>query len=369
MNSNYTHRISDAAQFGRVAVVMGGSSAEREVSLDSGRNVLAALQARGIDAHPIDGIPALLDALRAGHFARVFNILHGQNGGGEDGVLQGALESLKVPYTGSGVLGSALSMDKTRSKRVWQSLGLSTPTFAALPRGADVNAAARKVGFPLIVKPACEGSSVGVTRVFAEKDLAAAVELAAKYPGDLLMETLIEGDELTVAILGRQVLPSIHIVPKGAFYDYNAKYVADDTQYICPGAHGAAADELATLSLAAFDALDCSGWGRVDVMRDRHGRNWLLEVNTAPGMTSHSLVPKAAAVAGIDYQELCWRVLETSFEPERGAGSGERGTPRSALATDPASNGFIVSLTAGSPHTPSSLFPAPRSPGSEGGAQ
>ncbi|WP_254424555.1 D-alanine--D-alanine ligase [Rhodanobacter sp. C05] len=315
-NKISVNRISDPAQFGRVAVVMGGSSAEREVSLDSGRNVLEALLARGVDAHAIDGIPALLDALRAGHFTRVFNILHGQHGGGEDGVLQGALESLHVPYTGSGVLGSALSMDKTRSKRVWQSLGVSTPKFVALPRGADVHAAARQVGFPLIVKPACEGSSVGVTRVFAEKDLDEAVKLAAQYPGDLLMETLIEGDELTVAILGRQVLPSIHIVPKGAFYDYNAKYVAEDTQYICPGLEGVAGEELRALSLAAFDALGCSGWGRVDVMRDRSGRNWLLEVNTAPGMTSHSLVPKAAKVAGIDYQELCWRVLETSLRED-----------------------------------------------------
>ncbi len=309
-------KIQDPAQFGRVAVVMGGSSAEREVSLDSGRNVLAALKARGVDAHAIDGIPALLDALRAGHFARVFNILHGQHGGGEDGVLQGALESLNVPHTGSGVLGSALSMDKTRSKRVWQSLGLPTPKFVALPRGADVHAAAKQIGFPLIVKPACEGSSVGITRVFEEKDLDAAVALAEKYPGDLLMETLIEGDELTVGILGRQVLPSIHIVPKGAFYDYNAKYIAEDTRYICPGLEGEAEAALRALSLEAFDALGCYGWGRVDVMRDRLGRNWLLEVNTAPGMTSHSLVPKAAAVAGIDYQTLCWRVLETSFRED-----------------------------------------------------
>ncbi len=306
-------KVTNPAQFGRVAVVMGGSSAEREVSLDSGRNVLAALKARGVDAHAVDGIPALLEALRGGGFARVFNILHGQHGGGEDGVLQGALEALGVPYTGSGVLGSALSMDKTRSKRVWQSLGLSTPKFVALPRGADVHAAAKQVGFPLIVKPACEGSSVGVTRVFEEAQLDQAVELAAKYPGDLLMETLIEGDELTVAVLGRQVLPSIHIVPKGAFYDYNAKYIAEDTQYLCPGLEGDAEAQLRTLALAAFDALGCAGWGRVDVMRDRAGRNWLLEVNTAPGMTSHSLVPKAAKAAGIDYQELCWRVLETSF--------------------------------------------------------
>jgi len=243
----------------------------------------------------------------------VFNILHGQHGGGEDGVLQGALDSLHIPYTGSGVLGSALSMDKTRSKRVWQSLGLPTPKFVALPRGADVHAAAKQIGFPLIVKPACEGSSVGVTRVFEESQLDQAVELAAKYPGDLLMETLIEGDELTVSILGREVLPSIHIVPKGAFYDYNAKYIAEDTLYLCPGLEGDAEAELRTLSLQAFDALGCAGWGRVDVMRDRAGRNWLLEVNTAPGMTSHSLVPKAAKAAGIDYQELCWRVLETSF--------------------------------------------------------
>jgi len=310
------NKIADPAQFGRVAVVMGGSSAEREVSLDSGRNVLAALSSRGVDAHAIDGIPALLDALRAGHFARVFNILHGQHGGGEDGVLQGALESLNVPYTGSGVLGSALSMDKVRSKRVWQSLGLPTPTFVALPRGADaqaVHAAASQIGLPLIVKPACEGSSVGITRVFAEADLENAVALAARYPGDLLMETLIEGDELTVGILGRQVLPSIHIVPKGAFYDYNAKYVAEDTQYLCPGLEGEVENELRALALRAFDALGCAGWGRVDVMRDRAGHNWLLEVNTAPGMTSHSLVPKAARAAGIDYDEVCWRVLETSF--------------------------------------------------------
>ena len=339
-------KINDPAQFGRVAVVMGGSSAEREVSLDSGRNVLAALQARGVDAHAIDGIPALLDALRAGHFARVFNILHGQHGGGEDGVLQGALESLHVPYTGSGVLGSALSMDKTRSKRVWQSLGLPTPKFVALPRGADVHAAAKEIGFPLIVKPACEGSSVGVTRVFEEKDLDAAVELAQKYPGDLLMETLIVGDELTVGILGRQVLPSIHIVPKGAFYDYNAKYIAEDTRYICPGLEGEAEASLRALALEAFDALGCFGWGRVDVMRDREGRNWLLEVNTAPGMTSHSLVPKAAAVAGIDYQELCWRVLETSFREEQGTGNAEQGTGNTASR---------------------SPFPVPRSSDYEGG--
>jgi D-alanine-D-alanine ligase len=317
-------RITNPGLFGRVAVVMGGQSAERDVSLDSGRNVLAALRARGVDAHAVDGIPALLDALRAGHYARVFNILHGQHGGGEDGVLQGALESLRVPYTGSGVLGSALSMDKVRSKWVWIAQGLPTPRFVPLRKGEDagsgprqaVHAAAAKLGLPVIVKPSSEGSSVGITRVFKESDLDAAVELAARYPGDLLVESLIEGDELTVAVLGRDALPSIRIVPKAAFYDYHAKYVAEDTQYICPGLDGAAEEEIRVLALAAFDALDCSGWGRVDVMRDRQGRNWLLEANTAPGMTSHSLVPKAANAVGIDFETLCWRILETTFERE-----------------------------------------------------
>ncbi len=314
-------RVEDAKAFGRVAVAMGGQSAEREVSLDSGRNVLAALRARGVDAHPVDGIPALLDALRAGHYARVFNILHGQHGGGEDGVLQGALESLRVPYTGSGVLGSALSMDKVRTKQVWIAEGLPTPRYVALRKGRgaiDVHAAAARIGLPVIVKPACEGSSVGVSRVFEPRDLDDAAELAARYPGDLLVEEMIQGDELTVGILGGVALPSIRIVPKGAFYDYHAKYVAEDTQYICPGLEGDAESGLRALALAAFDAAGCSGWGRVDVMRDREGRNWLLEVNTAPGMTSHSLVPKAAATIGIPFEELCWRVLETSFDHEPG---------------------------------------------------
>ena len=323
-------KISNAREFGRVAVVMGGQSAEREVSLDSGRNVLVALRAKGVDAHAVDGIPALLDALRAGHYARVFNILHGQHGGGEDGVLQGALESLHVPYTGSGVLGSALSMDKVRTKQVWIAEGLPTPRYVSLRKGRGsspavhgngtpgVNEAAATIGFPLIVKPASEGSSVGITRVMREADLGAAAQLAARYPGDLLVEELIEGDELTVAILGREALPSIRIVPTGAFYDYHAKYVAEDTQYLCPGLEGDAENEIRALALAAFDAAGCSGWGRVDVMRDRAGRNFLLEVNTAPGMTSHSLVPKAAATVGIDFGTLCWRVLETSFERDSG---------------------------------------------------
>ncbi|MEO6075455.1 MAG: D-alanine--D-alanine ligase [Dokdonella sp.] len=306
-----TRRTDDPRQFGRVAVALGGDSAEREVSLDSGRNVLEALRSRGIDAHPVDGIPALLDALRAGHYARVFNILHGR--GGEDGVLQGALESLRVPYTGSGVLGSALAMDKVRTKQVWIAEGLPTPRHVAFQRGDDLSASIAAIGYPAIVKPSHEGSSVGITRVFSEADLPAAVELAARYDGELLIEQLIIGDELTIGILDGVALPSIRIVPSGEFYDYHAKYVAEDTQYLCPGLEGLAEARVRELSLRAFHAAGCSGWGRVDVMRDRAGNDTLLEVNTTPGMTSHSLVPKAARQVGIEFDELCWRILETSL--------------------------------------------------------
>jgi D-alanine-D-alanine ligase len=316
-------KVTDPAAFGHVAVLMGGSSSEREVSLDSGRNVLEALRARGIKADAVDGIPNLIRELQDKHFDRVFNILHGHVGGGEDGVLQGLLEAMNVPYTGSGVLGSALSMDKIRTKQVWLSLGLPTPRYVRLAKGADVHAAARELGLPVIVKPAAEGSSVGVSRVHSESDLESAVELAARYPGELLMEQLVEGDELTVAILGdgrtHQALPSIRIVPKGEWYDYNAKYVAEDTQYLCPGLEGEAEDEIRRIALAAFEAAGCSGWARVDVMRDRaSGSFYLLEVNTAPGMTSHSLVPKAARQVGIAFEDLCWRILETSLEGARG---------------------------------------------------
>jgi D-alanine-D-alanine ligase len=297
---------------------MGGTSAEREVSLESGRNVLEALRARGVDAHAVDGIPALIEALLAKKFDRVFNILHGNKGGGEDGVLQGLLEALGVPFTGSNVLGTALAMDKIRSKQVWLALGLPTPRYVRLNKGDNVHDAARDLGLPVILKPSCEGSSVGVSRVYSDADLDAAVALAAQYPGEMLMEQLIEGDELTVGILGDIALPSIRIVPKGQWYDYHAKYVAEDTQYLCPGLEGAAEDEIRALALAAFKAVGCQGWSRVDVMRDRNsGRFHLLEVNTAPGMTSHSLVPKAARQIGIDFETLCWLILETSM-PEVG---------------------------------------------------
>ena len=307
-------RTTDPEAFGRVAVLMGGTSSEREVSLDSGRNVLEALRARGIDAVAVDGIPALAEALVQNRFERVFNILHGHKGGGEDGIVQGLLETFDVPYTGSGVLGSALSMDKVRTKQVWLSLGLPTPRYARLLPGDDVHAAAARLGLPVIVKPANEGSSVGVTRVFKDSDLEEAVELATRYDGELLMEQMIVGDELTVAILGEKALPSIRIVPKGEWYDYHAKYKAEDTQYLCPGLDGADETEIGRIALAAFQAAGCRGWGRVDVMRDRNSGDFhLLEVNTAPGMTSHSLVPKSAKQAGIDFEELCWRILEQTL--------------------------------------------------------
>jgi D-alanine-D-alanine ligase len=311
-------RITDPKDFGRVAVLMGGTSAEREVSLDSGRNVLEALLRKGVDAYAVDGIPALIQELIGKRATRVFNILHGHHGGGEDGVLQGLLDSFGVPYTGSDVLGSALSMDKIRTKQVWLSLGLPTPKYVRLARNGDVHAAVQQLGLPVIVKPACEGSSVGVSRVFSAADLPGAVALAGRYEGELLAEQLIEGDEFTVGILGEQALPTIRIVPAGEYYDYHAKYLAEDTRYLCPGLQGDAETAMRELALAAFQAVGCSGWGRVDIMRDRSGANFLLEVNTAPGMTSHSLVPKAARAQGIEFDDLVWRVLETSFDRASG---------------------------------------------------
>ncbi len=301
--------------FGRVAVLMGGTSSERAVSLDSGANVLDALRAGGIDATAVDGVPALLDALSGRRFDRVFNILHG--GEGENGVLQGVLQALCIPFTGSGVLGSALTMDKIRTKQVWIAADLPTPRFERLGHGADLAAAAGRLGYPVFVKPSCEGSSVGVFRVLSADDLPPAVAFAAGYDGELLMEQMVRGDELTVGILADLALPSIRIVPAGEWYDYHAKYVADDTQYLCPGLDGEVEDDVRALAMAAFRAAGCSGWGRVDVMRDRERGLQLIEVNTAPGMTSHSLVPKAAREAGASYEELCWRILEQTLPETR----------------------------------------------------
>ena len=305
-------RVTDPKAFGRVAVLLGGDSAEREVSLDSGRNVLEALRSRGIDAQRVDGIPTLIRELQDKHFDRVFNILHG--GAGENGTLQGLLDALGVPYTGAGVLGSALAMDKIRTKQVWIAEGLPTPAFHRIPAGADVGAAVRALGMPAFLKPSSEGSSVGAFRLVGDEDLVRAEDFARGYPGELLVEQLVEGDELTVTILGEEALPSIRIVPKQGWYDYHAKYQAEDTQYLCPGLEDAEEASIGALALRAFRAAGCTGWGRVDLMRDRaSGELLLLEVNTAPGMTSHSLVPKAARQVGIEFDELCWRILEQSL--------------------------------------------------------
>jgi D-alanine-D-alanine ligase len=305
-----------SSKFGRVAVLMGGSSSEREVSLDSGANVLKALQDHGIDAVKVDGIPALMELLADKKIDRVFNILHGTKGGGEDGILQGLLEAYGVPYTGSDVLGSALSMDKIRTKQVWLSLGLPTPRYARLQPGSDVLAAARMLGLPVIIKPSCEGSSVGVSRVFNEADLDQALTLAARYPGELLMEQLIVGGEYTIGVLDGKALASVHIIPAGAYYDYHSKYVSDETRYVCPGLPEQEEAQVRVLAEQAFEAAGCKGWARIDFMRDENGKIYLLEANTAPGMTSHSLMPKSAAACGIDFTELCLRILETSMNRE-----------------------------------------------------
>ena len=307
-----TPRFDDPARFGRVAVLMGGTSSEREVSLNSGQNVLEALLSQGVQAFAVDGVPALVEAIRAGRVDRVFNILHG--GDGENGVLQGLLQSLGVPYTGPGVLGSALTMDKIRTKQVWQAAGLPTAGFVRIAPGGDLAAAVRALGFPVFVKPSTEGSSVGVFKIESEDDLAPAVAFASSYAGELLAEQMLTGGEFTVGILGDVALPSVRIVPAQGWYDYHAKYIADDTQYLCPGLDNADDEErIRTLALEGFRAAGCSGWGRVDVMRDRRLGFQLIEVNTAPGMTSHSLVPKAARQIGIGFEDLCWQILETTL--------------------------------------------------------
>lgn len=293
--------------FGKVAVLMGGNSAEREISLQTGAAVFAALQRKGIEAEMIDTQQNYITKLQDGNFARAFIALHGR--GGEDGSIQGLLDSMNIPYTGSGVLGSALSMDKVRSKRIWQCLGLATPPFALWEPGTGADDYVKIFGLPLSVKPVFEGSSIGVTRVNSASRFDAACELAARY-GAVMIEPWIIGDEYTVGILGTQALPSIQIASSEIFYDYHAKYLAEDTQYICPSPLSLQEEEnLQLLSLQAFRAVGAAGWGRVDFIRDLNGDFWILEVNTVPGMTSHSLVPMAAKVAGLSFDELVLEIL------------------------------------------------------------
>jgi D-alanine-D-alanine ligase len=295
----------------KVAVILGGKSAEREVSLKSGALVLAALRARGMDAHAFDPAEQGIEALIAGRYERAFIALHGRFG--EDGTLQGALEWLGLRYTGSGVLGSALAMDKLRAKRLWMAEGLPTPPFESLDAKSDFRAVAKRLGLPLMVKPVNEGSSIGMSKVRAAGGLEEAYALAVNYDRAVIAEKFIEGSELTAGILGEQALPLIKLETPRDFYDYQAKYVADDTRYLIPcGLPAAREREIQQLCLQAFRALGCSGWGRVDLMLDRAGDPWLLEVNTSPGMTDHSLVPMAARAAGLTYEDLCMRILESS---------------------------------------------------------
>lgn len=295
------------SEFGKVAVLFGGTSAEREVSLKSGSRVLAALQGQSIDAHAFDPANQPLDALKG--FDRAFIALHGRHG--EDGTIQGALELMHIPYTGPGVMASALGMDKFRTKLLWQAAGLPIPEYALLTADSDFAEVEEELGLPLFVKPAHEGSSIGISKVKERGGLKAAYELAAKYDPLVIAEKGVMGGEYTVGILGDQALPIIKIEPATDWYDYEAKYNRDDTRYLCPcGLPEAKEMEIRRQALEAFRILGGRGWGRVDFLMDEEGNHYFLEVNTAPGMTDHSLVPMAARVSGLDYPALVRRVLE-----------------------------------------------------------
>jgi D-alanine-D-alanine ligase len=310
-------RAAAAQDFGKTAVLLGGDSSEREISLLSGNAVLKALQNRGVDAHAFDPLHRPIQALRSEGFERVWIALHGP--GGEDGAMQGALDWIGVPYTGSGVLASALTMDKLKTKRVVVGAGYAAPDYTVLSSEADLDAALKRIGLPMMVKPASQGSSVGMTKVKAAAELKGAFAAAHAIDPVVFAEAFVSGDEYTVSILQGEALPSIRILPATEFYDYQAKYFRDDTQYFCPSGLSAKDEgELRTAALAAFKVTDCYGWGRVDFMRDRvSNKFYFIEINTTPGMTSHSLVPMAARQAGMDFEELVWRVLETSFARTR----------------------------------------------------
>lgn len=301
-------------QFGKVAVLMGGDSAERSVSLKSGAAVLAALQRSGVDAHAIDCADShVLHRMQVEKFARAFVVLHGR--GGEDGVMQGALECIGMPYTGSGVLASALGMDKWRSKLLWQAAGLPVPRCLSVNEQSDHAEIVMGLGLPLFVKPAREGSSVGVSRVDDVAQMAGALALARQHDELVLAEQFCGGGEYTVAIIDGKALPVVKIETQGGFYDYEAKYLRDDTRYLCPcGLSEQQESAMQQLALQAFSVLGCRGWGRIDVLLDDHGDAMLLEANTVPGMTDHSLVPMAAKAAGITFDELVWQILCSSKE-------------------------------------------------------
>ena len=301
----------------KIAVLLGGTSAEREVSLNSGTAVLNALRKQGYDAHPIDPKTFPVATLKEQGFDRVFNILHGR--GGEDGTMQGLLEQIGIPYTGCGVMTSALTMDKMRTKMLWKAFGLPVAEMeiVTVENRANLNpeSVVKKLGLPLMVKPSLEGSSVGLTKVKTMEELESAVDFALKFDRTVLIEEWLSGDEFTVPVLDGEVLPSIKIVPEGEFYDYDAKYISDNTQYFCPaGLSDAREQELRRLVKQAYDVVGCRGWSRIDVMADAEGKFRLVEVNTNPGMTSHSLFPKSAATVGYSFEQLVEKILELSAE-------------------------------------------------------
>ncbi len=312
-NPSRYEAMARAEDFGRVVVLMGGLSAERLISLQSGKAVLEGLLRKGINAKGIDVDESILQKLTAETPDRAFIVLHGR--GGEDGVIQGALELLNIPYTGSGVLGSALSMHKYHTKQLWQGIGLPTPACRLLNESSDFAAVASELGLPLIVKPVNEGSSIGMSKVDQAQALESAWKEAAHYDTEVIAERWVQGTEYTVSILQQQALPLIRLETPHQFYDYDAKYIADTTAYHCPsGLVGENEAALQELALNAFHAVDASGWGRVDLIVDENGNPWLIEANTVPGMTDHSLVPMAAKAAGIEFDDLLWKILETCGE-------------------------------------------------------
>ena len=306
-----------AKQLGKVAVLLGGTSGEREVSLKSGAAVLAALMRQGVDAHAFDPAEKSLSELT--QFDRVFNALHGR--GGEDGTMQGALALMGIPYTGSGVMASSVGMDKWRTKLLWKALNIATPDFEMVNEDSDFAAIEEKLGLPLFVKPANEGSSIGITKVKQKGGLEPAWILASRADPLVIAERFVGGGEYTVGILGETALPIIKIVPKNEFYDFEAKYLRDDTEYLCPcGLSAEKEAQIQAEALQAFKAIGCKGWGRVDFLMDGDstndmGKHYFLELNTNPGMTDHSLVPMAAKAAGISFDELVIKILEMTMEP------------------------------------------------------
>lgn len=304
--------ITDPEKFGHVAVVMGGASAEREVSIKSGNAVLSGLVSRGIDAVKVEIFDNMVEPFITERYDRVFNIIHGR--GGEDGVLQGVLEALAIPYTGSKVMASALCMDKLRTKWCLQGAGLQTPSWCLLTGEQDMDSCIAELGFPVMVKPAQEGSSFGMSKAEDRDQLIAAYQLAAEFDCDVYAEAWVEGDEYTVAILAGQALPVIRLQTPNAFYDYEAKYLADTTQYHCPcGLDSERERQLQTLAVQACNITGAEGWARVDLFIDKMDKEQLIEINTVPGMTDHSLVPMAAKAQGIEFDALVWRILETSI--------------------------------------------------------